>query len=121
MKCKQNFTGEFVLICPLIITQAHCASLKSETGILSHCIYSDTAPVYLSDLLRVYTPLRQLRSSFDARTVHIPQVKTKTSGHHSFFYAAPSVWNFLPHDMRHAQPSTAFNTALKAQAFKTYY
>ena len=32
--------------------------------------FSDTAPVYLSDLLHVYSPSRHLRSSSDSRTVY---------------------------------------------------
>ena len=43
-------------------------------------IFSDIAPVYLSDLLRVYSPSRQLRSSSDSRTLRIPNIKTKTFG-----------------------------------------
>ena len=36
-----------------------------------HSFFSDTAPVYLSDLLRVYFPSRQLCSSSDSRTLRI--------------------------------------------------
>ena len=45
---------------------------------LCHSFFSDTAPVYLSDLLYVYSPLRQLRSSSDRRTLCISHIKTKT-------------------------------------------
>ena len=82
--------------------------------------FSDTAPVYLSDLLRVYSPSRQLRSSSDSRTLRIPYIKTKTFGHRSFSHAAPSVWNSLPHEIRHIQSATAFKTALKTHLFKSY-
>ena len=51
--------------------------------------FSDSSPVHLSDLLSVYTPSRQLRSSADTRTLRIPQVKTKTFGQRSFSYSAP--------------------------------
>ena len=36
------------------------------------------------------------------------------------FYAAPSVWNSLPHEIRHIQLTTAFETALKTHLFKSY-
>ena len=75
---------------------------------LCHSFFSDTASVYLSDLLRVYSPSRQLRSSSDSRTLCIPHIKTKTFGNRSFSHAAPSVWNSLPHDIRHSQSVTAF-------------
>ena len=42
--------------------------------------FSDSPPAYLSDLLTVYTPSRQLRSSADTRTLRVPHVKTKTFG-----------------------------------------
>ena len=76
--------------------------------------------VYLSDLLRVYSPSRQLRSSSDSRTLRIPHMKTKTFGHCSFSHAAPSVWNSLPHESRHIHSTTAFKTALKTHLFKSY-
>ena len=85
-----------------------------------HSFFSHTAPVYVSDLLRVYSPSRQLRSSSDSRTLRISHIKTKTFGQRSFSHAAPSVWNSLPHDIRHIQSVTAFKTALKTHLFKSY-
>ena len=66
-----------------------CIEFKLST--LSHSFFSDTAPVYLSDFLRVYSPTRQLCSLSDSRTLRIPHIKTKTFGHHSFSHAVPSV------------------------------
>ena len=86
----------------------------------SHSFFSDTAPFNLSDLLRVYSPSRQLRSSSDSRTLCIPHIKTKTFGHCSFSHAAPSLWNSLPHEIRHNLSTTAFKTALKTHLFKYY-
>ena len=86
----------------------------------SHSFFSDTASVYLSDLLHVYSPSRQLRSSSDSRTLCIPQIRTKTFGHRSFSYAAPSVVNSLPREIRHIQSTTTLRTALKTHLFKSY-
>ena len=96
------------------------ASIEFNLSTLCHSFFSDTAPVYLLDFLRVYSPSRQLRSSSDLRTLRIPHIKTKTCGHHSFSHAAPSVWNSLPRDIRHIQSVTAFETALKTHLFKSY-
>ena len=41
--------------------------------------------------------------------------------HRSFSHAAPSVWNSLPHEIRHIQSTTAFKTDLKTHLFKTCY
>ena len=65
--------------------------IEYKLSTLSHSFFSDTAPVYLFDLLRVYFPSRQLRSSSDSRTLRIPHIKTKTFGHRSFSHAASSV------------------------------
>ena len=65
--------------------------IEYKLSTLSHSFFSDTAPVYLFDLLRVYSLSRQLRSSSDSRTLRIPHIKTKTFGHRSFSHAASSV------------------------------
>ena len=96
------------------------ARIEYKLSTLCHSFFSDTAHVYLSDLLRVYPPSRQLRSLSDSRTPRIPHIKTKTFGYRSFSLAAPSVWNSLPHDIRHIQSVTAFKTALKTHLFKSY-
>ena len=96
------------------------ARIEYMLSALCHSFFSDTAPVYLSDLLRVYSPSRQLLSSSDSKTLRIPPTKTKTSGHRSFSYAEPSVWNSLSREIRHIQSATAFKTALKTHLFKSY-
>ena len=47
-------------------------------------------------------------------------IKTKMFGHRSFSHAAPSVWNSLPHEIRHIQSATALKTAWKTHLFKSY-
>ena len=108
-------------------TPAHNSSLAANPSMyqyklstLCHSFLSDIALVYLSDLLCVYSQSRQLRSSSDSRTLRILHIKTKTFGYCSFFHAAPSVWNSLPHEIRHIQSATAFKTALKTHLFRFY-
>ena len=96
------------------------ACIEYKLSTLRHSFFSDTAPVYLFKLLCVYSPSRQLCSSSDSRILCIPHIKTKTFGHCSFSHAAPSVWNFLPHEIRHIQSATAFKTAFKTHLFKSY-
>ena len=97
-----------------------CPSKHVSNISCQHSVTRFLSPVYLSDLLRVYSPSRQLRSSSDSRTPHIPHIKTKTFGHCSFSHATPSVWNSLPHEIRHTQSTNAFKTALKIHLFKSY-
>lgn len=69
---------------------------------------SDTASVYLSNLLHVYVlsiktaPLFFWHKNFmHSICLWCYFVSTKTSGQHSFSYTATSVWNSLPHEIWH--------------------
>ena len=55
-----------------------------------NCLNS-TAPDYLTELLRIYKPTRQLRSSSDTSILCIPTVRTHSLGQRSFPYAASAV------------------------------
>ena len=96
------------------------ARIEYKLSTLCHSLFSDTAPVYLSDLFHVFSPTRQLRSSSDLRTLRILHIKTKTFGHRSFSCAAPFVWNSLPREIRHIQSTSAFKIALKTCLCKSY-
>ena len=76
---------------------------------------TSTGPVYLSDLLKIYTPSRQLRSSADIRILCIPPVNTKSYGERSFSYTGPTLWNTLPKDIRFSQSASFFRSAQKIQ------
>ena len=79
---------------------------------------SGTGPAYLSELLQLYTPSRQLRCSSDTRIFRTPIVRTKTYGERSFLYKAPRVWNDLPHMLRHSTTTTSLKSGLKTHLFK---
>ena len=64
-------------------------------------VLESTAPSYLSDLLHVYTPPRQLRSLSDDRLFCVPHVRTKSYGQRSFAYQGANTWNQLPLSVRH--------------------
>ena len=81
----------------------------------------ESGPVYLSKLLQLYTPSRQLRSSTDTRTLCPATYKTKTFGSRQFSYQGPQLWNDLPHHVRHSQSSMFFKTQLKKHLFCTFY
>ena len=86
------------------------SSIKSQL-----CDY----PVYLSELLTVYRPSRQLRSISDTRTFRIPFTKTKTFGQRAFSFTGPTEWNSLPYDVRHSVSTSSFKQALKTHLFKS--
>ena len=78
---------------------------------------TSTGPVYLLDLLKIYTPSRQLRSSADIRILCISSVNTKSYGERSFSYTAPTLWDTLPKDIRFSLSVSSFRSALKTQIF----
>ena len=84
-------------------------------------IISHQGPIYLSELLRLYTPSRQLRSSTDTRVFRIPSFRTKSCGQHSFSYRAPVIWNQLSVSARHSTSVSSFKSSLKTFLFlKTF-
>ena len=78
---------------------------------------NNLAPVYLSDLLHVYTPSRSLRSSSDPLCLRIPRTKLFTYGPRSFSVAAPLSWNKLPLSLRQKPTLSSFKSALKTHLF----
>ena len=96
------------------------ARIEYKLCVLCYNYFSGSLPAYLSDLLSVYTPSRQLRSSCDTRKLRIPHVKTKSFGHRSFAFAAPAQWNSLPFEIRHKQTVSSFKTSLKTHLFQKY-
>ena len=97
------------------------ARIDYKLATLCHAFFCNTAPSYLSDLLSVYSPSRELRSSADTRILRIPHIKTNAFGKRSFSHAAPSVWNTLPRELRYLDSPISFKAALKTHLFKTYY
>ena len=82
------------------------------------CINDCDFPSYLKDLICVYTPSRELRSSSDKFLLSKPFKKLDTFGKKSFHYAAPDVWNTLPYDIRSCSNFTSFKKLLKTHFFK---
>ena len=73
------------------------------------------APEYINDLVVLYKPVRTLRSSGD-NLLRVPITKTN-AGDRAFSGAAPSLWNRLPADIRHALNLSSFKSKLKSYLF----
>ena len=91
----------------------HC-----NLSLLCFKIISHQAIIYLSDLLHLYTPSRQLRSPAGTRVFRIPSFRAKSNGQRSFLYQAPVIWNQLPVSVRHSTFVGSFKTSLKTFLFK---
>ena len=78
------------------------------------------APVYLRDMVVKYVPQRSLRYS-DALLLKVPRFKNKTLGARTFAYAAASLWNSLPVEIRATDDIESFKSMLKTHLFKLAY
>ena len=97
------------------------ARIQYKTSCLCYNSVSAVAPLYLSQLLHIYTPSRHLRSSGDTRIFKIPSVRSKTFGQRSFSYQGPITWNGLPFAVRHANSADSFRSILKTHLFSQSY
>ena len=91
-----------------------------KINLLTYKAYNGLSPTYLSDLLHHYAPARTLRSS-NQSLLQLPHVSSKTFGQRSFSFAAPSLWNNLPQQIRKADNVNIFKTMLKTHLFQSAY
>jgi len=76
------------------------------------------APIYLSDLLEFYQPIRTLRSSSESLVVVHRAHLRQFGGNLAFYIAAPHLWNDLPSNMRTCDSLCMFKRLLKTYLFK---
>jgi hypothetical protein len=111
-------------ITPLLQT-LHWLPIKARVdyklSVLCHSFFTDSCPAYISELLTVYRPRRQLRSSTDPRVLSIPKVRTKTFGERSFAFSGPTQWNSLPPHIRSIDNAQTFKKSLKTFLFKLHF
>ena len=91
--------------------------IKYKISTVCFNIISGSAPPYLSELVQLYTPSRNLRSSSDSRILRVPIRRKITQGQRAFSYYGPVVWNTLPFHIRHAQTLASFKSLLKTFLF----
>ena len=95
-----------------------------KSAILWH--RNSTAPGYLTELLEVYEPTRQLRSSSDTSILCLPSVRTHWLGQRSFAAAAAaaaalSVCSSLPCTVSSSSTLTSLKSSLKSHRFRLSY
>lgn len=87
-----------------------------KTLILTFKVVHGTAPVYLCDLVKFYTPSRNLRS-VSPWTLQEPICKLKRMGERAFSFRAPRLWNALPEVIKSAPTLDCFKKLLKTHLF----
>ena len=80
---------------------------------------NNIAPIYISELLKVYTPSRNLRSS-NMSLLKEPTSK-RTWGDRSFSVAAPRLWNHLPTKVKSCHSITRFKSLLKTHLMSQFF
>ena len=98
-------------------THKHTQRIEYKLLHLAFKSVNNDGQPYLSDLLKVYIPSRQLCSSSDTCLFRIPSFCLKSSGQHKFLYQAFVLWNSLPISLRHSNSTLAFKSALKTHLF----
>ena len=77
-----------------------------------------TAPQNLTELLNIYVPSRNLRSSADDRIFQVPKFNREKHGGRAFSHSAAKTWNSLPFHVRHSPSLSVFKTNLKTFLFR---
>ena len=96
--------------------------IQYKLSALCYNYLSSTAPDYLTELLRIYKPTRQLRLSSDTPFSVFPKyAHTRLVKAHSFSYDAPAVWYALPYEIRSANTFLSFQSSLKTDLFQRSY
>ena len=116
--CKQNHISPLLMSLHWLPINAR---IEYKLSVICHSFFLGSSSIYLSDLLLVYTPKRNLRSSSDNRILCIHKLRTKTFGHRSFSFAAPTIWNSLTSELRHTDCIQKFKLALKVHLFRKFY
>ena len=94
--------------------------VEYKIALLTFKCLHDQAPGYLKDLIKIYRPTRALRSA-SQNLLQVPRTKTRTLGTRAFTYAAPTVWNSLPQNIRTQHSLDHFKTLLKTYLFNIAY
>ena len=99
------------------------ARIQFKTLVLAYRAANGTAPSYLQDMVKPYTPARPLRSAASRRLV-APSLKGpsgRSKRSRLFSVLAPQWWNELPTDVRTAESLPIFRRRLKTHLFRKHY
>jgi hypothetical protein len=93
--------------------------IKYKIALMSQKVISTRQPEYLADIVNVYQPTRQLRSSSQQK---LTGRCTKTStGDRAFSCASKEIWNTLPPELRIEGNTNTFKSKLKTFLFATAF
>ena len=112
---KQNHISPILMSLHWLLINAR---IEYKLSVICHSFFSGLSPIYLSELLSVYTPKINLRSSSDQGILCVPKLRMKTFGHRSFTFAAPTIWNSLSSEHWHTDSILKFKLSLRTHLFR---
>ena len=96
------------------------ARIRFKTLVLAYHAVNGSGPVYIQDMVKLYTPARSLRSA-SANQLVAPSLRAKHSSKSRLFAVlAPKWWNELPIDIRTSESLHIFRRKLKTHLFRLY-
>ena len=95
------------------------ARIKFKTLVLAYQAIKGSAPAYIQQFIRPYTPARPLRSATSGRLAP-PARHTCTAHSWLLSVLAPRWWNDLPVDVRTAETLSTFKRRLKTHLFRLH-
>lgn len=91
--------------------------IKFKIILLTFKVLHNLAPAYLQEIIDVYKPTRNLRSS-STLLLSRKRFNLKSYGLRSFSVSSPLLWNSLPASLRDNHDLKSFKTYLKTYLFK---
>ena len=79
-----------------------------------------TAPIYIKDMLELYRPARDLRSSSKGLQLTVPR-SYRCAEDRAFSIAGPTRWNNLPPAVQGSKTFLTFKKVIKTMLFKHHY
>ena len=124
----QNSAARLVNQCPRfchnipVLRDLHWLPVSSRIEfkimLITYKVLHDQAPIYIQELLQLYTPSRNLRSSGSNRNLLVkPYFNLNSYGKRAFSVAAAELWNNLPEDSKSADSIEDFKRKLKKKLF----
>ena len=89
--------------------------IKFKISSVTFKVINYRKPSYQAELIPSYQPSRDLRSS-GTNLLSVPNIRSSI-GRRSFSFAAPTIWNSLPPDLRSCACITTFQGKLKTHLF----
>ena len=112
---RQNYISPLLMSLRWLPINAH---IEYKLSVICHSFFLGLSPIYLSELLSVYTPKRNLRSFSGNRTLYVHKLRTKTS---LIFFCSPHSMEFMPSELRRTDSILKFTSALIIHLFWKLY